>query len=248
MKPLFPDRQSGASLLELIVAAGLLSVVAFFAAQFFTRVSKSEYEARAKTSAISMTALYMTSIERDLKLRDIEAASTSKAICGAKCKSFSIVRKVRVGSSSDGNMKVTFETRCESIPNSMKSRFQNSSGQPFDFSKTPKAQCMPLSGCKPNTYPQIRITLAPPSGASIPSYPNRKGNVARFPELDDKTSAAGSVIGAAICAESKSGATGSDRVTIDTAYLTEDGRYLVEKRDVTLPRSNTAKVQILPSR
>lgn len=258
MKKIFPDTQSGTSLVELMIAAGLLGFIGVGASQFFQRMGASEYEAKAKASAISETNLYLNTMERDFKLRDISAASTSAPICpSGKCKAFAIDRKVKAGS-SDVNMKVSYSNVCANIPASMVARFKNFDPKNIDFKKAADAKdlagqgaCFRLgaTACGNNQYPQFVITLNAPGGATLPSYPRLNGRVARFPDLNDKTSAASNVIGAVVCAESKMGAgsIGSDRITIETAYLAAEGRFRVEKRDLSIPRSNVAKIQMLPS-
>ncbi|RZA16251.1 MAG: hypothetical protein EOP10_24915 [Proteobacteria bacterium] len=109
--------------------------------------------------------------------------------------------------------------------------------------------CLQMSGCKGDTYPQVQVDLVAPGGANLPNYPRLEGTRALFPNLKAKTSAASTVIGAAICAESKMGATsiGSDRVTIEAAFINAQGKLRVEKREISIPRSNVAKIQILPA-
>ncbi len=233
-----------------------MGIIALGAATFFKRMETADYEARAKTTAISEMSLVLNSMERDFKLRDITAQATKDPICPGLCKDFFIDRRVKVGG-GEGNLKIHYRTVCSGIPGSMTGKFTDPmSLKTFDFtaagsttdSAAPGA-CLRMSGCKGNTYPQVRVDLAAPGGASLPNYPRISGNTALFPDLKATTSASSSVIAAAVCAESKMGAgmIGSDRVTIESAFINAQGKLRVEKREISIPRSNVAKIQILPA-
>ena len=256
MLKIFSGSENGTSIVELMIAAGLLGFISLGAAQVFKRMGDAEYEAKAKAGAISETGLYLSTMERDFKLRKLAAPSTSLPLCPSigKCTTFTIDRSVQVGG-SDGMMTVRYSTECRNLPSSMAAKFAALGSQNFNFKKNiatndtgGQGVCFRLgaNACGTNQYPQLVIQLTPPGGATLPSYPRLNGTVARFPELSDSTSASATVIGAAVCAESRggAGANGSDRITIETAYVADD-RFRVEKRDLSIPRSNVAKIQIL---
>jgi type II secretory pathway pseudopilin PulG len=256
MNHAFRQQNGGTSLIELILATGIMGLIVLGATTFFKRTQSAEYERRAKSEAVSEMNLYLRAIERDFKLRDIHASKTAAAICPDKCNRFNIQYPAVAGASST-DISIGYETRCAAIPSGMTSKFSDPvSHVRFDFTKSVddgdlggQGVCFRLADCKGETYPQIQISLTAPSGAQLPSYPHMIDSKARFPDLDERASAAAHVIGAAICAESKIGASsaGADRITIEAAYINAEGRFRIEKREVSIPRGNVAKIQILPS-
>lgn len=250
MTRLFPNKESGVSIVELTIAAGLLSFIALGASQFFKRMGTAEYEARAKASSAQEVSLFAAAMERDFKLRDITAASTTGPLCaGGLCKTFSIDSKVKSGT-GEATLTITYSNSCRPVPGSHAPKIGKlafdrpfNPDQPFN-----QGRCFQSIGCKAGTFPQVSVRMAGPAGAKLPVYPRLNGNQALLPDPNDKTSASSSIIGAAVCAESKmgSGSNGSDRVSLEVAFLNSEGDFRIEKKDVSIPRSNVAKIQMLP--
>lgn len=262
------NKQLGTSILELMIASSLLAVIGIAASAFFKRVSTSDMEARAKSNTISEITLFLSTIERDFKLREVPGPTEPPIapICmSSPCKDFSIKRIVRVKSTGkDAQMNVSYTTICVAAPGVLKNKFENALSQeknshgtnytdasPSSVSNALNGACFKSSACKSGFYPQVVITPED-LGADVPmpSYPRltKTGGKrqSKFPNLNDKESLASGVVGAVLCGQS-SGTSKSDRLILEAAYMNSEGQMRIEKREVSIPRSNVANIQMLPS-
>ncbi len=262
MQSPFKNMQAGTSLIELMMGLGMLTIVALGASMFFKRVSTSDLEARAKAGTISEISLFLSTVERDFKLRNV-SLGTPTAPCVSLCKSFSIDRMVRTTLGEEAVMPVKFETICATSSRPEITDIFKSGNNKIKFAPNAETQstlngrCLKLglNGCATGQYPQVLITPAYPSDidpTTMPIYPRMSksatgGSSAKLPDLNLKGGLASNVIGAALCAES-SGTSKTDRVILEAAYVTAEGFVRVEKREVSIPRRNIANIQMLPSK
>ncbi len=270
MRTPFKDKQQGTSMIELMIAAALLAVIGTLATSFFKRLNASDTEARARAGAISEMTLFLSTIERDFKLRPVPGPTDPKtpAVCSGStsCSNFSINRMVRYNASAgalagkDTIMKVDFSTTCVAAPAHMQPKFKNelsmqknkASAAYTDGAATKSnalnGKCFRTANCGDGQYPQLQIKLNPTGPVSIPSYPRMTvaTKVAKFPDLSTTNGVATGVIGAVLCGES-AGSSYSDRLILETAYVNSEGLVRIEKKEVSIPRSNVANIQMLPS-
>lgn len=273
MRTPFKDKQRGTSLIELMIASSLLALIAVAASAFFKRVNSSDVEARAKAGAISEITLFLSTIERDFRFRQVPGPSDPPIpdICASSsiCQSMAITRMVQYKSTAGAlagkhtTMAVDYQTKCIAAPSQMKTKFSNELSMKKNNaahgntnyttgdstrSNALNGRCFKLANCANGQYAQVQITTHPVGPVVVPSYPgyNPSSHVAKFPDLTKTSGAASGVIGAGLCGES-TGISKSDRITLEAAFVNSEGQMRIEKREVSIPRNNVANIQILPS-
>lgn len=271
MRTPFKDKQLGTGLIELIIASALLTVIGVGASAFFKRLSAADVEARAKAGTVSEITLFLSTMERDFKLRPVPASGSPPIapICASPlCTSFDITRMVRYESSAgasyadqDTTMDISYRNLCVPVPAVMRGKFsrelsiaQNNYDTSYngssvgDRSNALNGRCFKKSACPDGEYAQLQIQTHPYGPIFMPSYPrfNRLSKIAKFPDLTNVKGASIGVIGAVLCGDS-SGTSMSDRLVLEAAYVNSSGQMRIEKREVLIPRNNVANIQILPS-
>jgi Tfp pilus assembly protein PilV len=253
MRTPFQNKQTGTSMIELMIASALLAIVGLGATAFFKRVAASDYEARARTTTIAEIQGFLSAIERDFKLRDM-TTPPDKICGGTSCSDFTVNRMVRYTSGPDINrdvpMEIRYQTKCDNsggtaIREKLKGDLNFSNIYSSAVTGAMNGKCLKTAGCGDGRYPQIVITPKNVANANPPSYPRWKNNSAKFPDLTDKTSLASGVIGAAICAEGAGN--NSDRIIIEAVFMNSEGKLRVEKKELSMPRANVANIQMLPN-
>lgn len=266
MRRAFQNRQEGTSMVELMIASALLAIVGGFAVSFFKRLGASDAEARARSGTIAEITTFLTTIERDFKLRPVPVVEGElmPRICPgtgtATCRDFSISRMVRLTDGKDGLMPVSFKSTCAVAPGAMKLKFDkdlsmqsNKSSTTYSDAQGSKSnalngKCFATAACKDGEYAQLQITLAPPASAVVPSYPRLASGsrLIKFPDMANNTAVTSGVVGAVLCGES-GGSSYSDRLVLEAAYVNSEGKMRIEKREISVPRRNFANIQMLPA-
>ena len=259
MSRAFQNRESGVSLIELMIAITLLALIQAGASAFFKRVMTSDVEAAAKANTISEITLFLSTIERDLKLRDFVDSTSglcpnSPSSSASTCKSFTVTRIARDSSGGEVRLPVTFETTCVTPSASAVVTFLQKHELKVDSSASEtgatNGRCLNLYKCGAGTYPQL--TIKPDFSAAgpgvRPNYPRYSeiDKIARFPNLDPKQGIVKGTIGAALCGYT-SASSKTDRLVLEAAYVNSEGQVRVEKREVSVPRRNIANIQMLPN-
>ncbi|HET9239650.1 MAG TPA: hypothetical protein VFO10_20490 [Oligoflexus sp.] len=232
-----PGRTSGMSLLEFMIALGIMTLIAYGAMHFYSRLTQSDAEVSAKAKAQSELAHINSLLEKDLKFRDIKNLSD---LCTANiCTQISIER---LGSGGAGTYTVTYTSACKALPS-------NSKLSSLKFTGT-NSECIKALNCPSGTYPSLAIEVpTPPAGGSAPMYP------ALTPPLGQKRSAY-NLVGAALCAtrtKSTNVATptphtvSQDRILLEGAFLGSNDVIRVERKETVFSSNNMAKIQMLPN-
>lgn len=212
-------RESGASLVEMIIGMTLLAVIGGFVRHFTTTVDTSDRSMAAYDKLKGEIDLLADMIQQDLKLRDMTG---DQSICagGAVCSDLSITL-------FNGQVN-KFESRCVNIPNNAGSRLDG-----VAYGSIPSKCFASINGCNgAKKYPVVEI--------------ERKGAKRQIPDLSKGSVAAGSV-GLMVCGESQVvGTEVNSRLTIEGFYLNPEGLLQLMKRQVIVPGKNSANVQLLP--
>lgn len=263
--------QSGTSFIETIVAMALLAVISTLTAQYMKQVSLDNAESRARSAVDSESSLWLDSIERDLTFREMPKNNAPfSALCSGLCESFYLDRLARkTVDKSLGKYTVHYHSYCQDLPDVIKGKYEEKSKvfgvNQFDFSKAALSsrygaghpnRCMAKTNCPNGTYPQIVRTLynesrtGPPTGLKIPIYPNDRNDAdgayrSVIPQLGDFRSTADRIIAASICTDSVANST--DRIIMETAFLSQDNTVRIKRREISVPRENLARAQIVPN-
>ncbi len=248
------DLQSGTSLVELLIAMGIFVIVGYFASTFYNRVTQSDAELSAKSSAQAELSRLNHFLDKDLKFREINQLVS---LCtNPICLSFTIKRLAPGGAS----YSVRYGSSCKTFPASM-SKYSNGPNG-INFSKgslenlpspttNNRTQCMRALDCVAGTYPVLNITvLNPPPSVTLPQYPTETPNLngGRF---------AFNIVGAAICASQSTssvvnGPTGptnilQDHIMLEAAIISSANSLRIERKETVFSSNNLAKIQMLPN-
>lgn len=227
---------SGVTLIEFMIGLGILTMIAYAAMHFFSRLTQSDAEVSAKAKAQSELSFLASLLEKDLKFRDIKNLSE---LCTANiCTQITIERLA----SSGGTYTVTYTSSCKPLPAG-----STISGLQFNAVST---QCIKALNCPSGTYPSLAIdVLAPPPSGPAPVYPSVT------PPLGQKR-AAYNLVGAALCAnktKTQNVATptphtiSKDRILLEGAFLGSNDVIRVERKETVFSSNNMAKIQMLPN-
>ncbi|MBC7530828.1 MAG: hypothetical protein H7318_04555 [Oligoflexus sp.] len=273
MRTPFKDKQRGTSLVELMIASTLLALIGVAASNFFKRITAADVEARARAGTLSEITLFLSTIERDFKLRPGPASGAPPIapICALPlCTSFNISRMVRYNSSAGAlagkvtTMAINYRNLCVPVPAVMEDKFSHqlsiaenntvnsdtnySGSSDGDRSNALNGRCFKKSACPAGQYAQLQITTNPTGPILMPSYPrfDPSSKTVKFPDLTNVKSASIGVIGAVLCGDS-AGTLMSDRLVLEAAYVNSSGQMRIEKSEVSIPRNNVANIQMLPN-
>lgn len=231
------DRASGMSLIEFMIALGIISMIGYAAMHFFSRLTQSDAELSAKAKAQSELAHLTSLLEKDLKFRDIKNLTE---LCTANvCTQIKIDR---LGPGGTGTYTVVYTSSCKALPS-------NSKLSGLKFTGT-NSECIKALNCSNGTYPSLAIDVpTPPTGTSVPTYP------ALTPSLGQKR-AAFNLVGAALCA-TKTKTTNvatptphtvsQDRILLEGAFLGSNDVVRFERKETVFSSNNMAKIQMLPN-
>lgn len=228
---------SGMTLIEFMIGVGILSIIAFAATQFFTRMNQSDAEMSAKTKAQAELSILTSLLEKDLKFREVNSPAD---LCpNALCTQLSIDRLAPGG---HGTYHVTYISSCQPLPS-------NTVYAGLSFNQV-TSQCIKALNCAPGTYPSLAINVpAPPPGVQLPNYPS-----ATPPAMQRRM--AYNLVGAAICASKtktqnitapKPHTVSQDRIILEGAFLGPNNMIRVERKETVISSNNMAKIQMLPN-
>lgn len=263
--------QSGTSFMETIVAMGLMSVIMTLTAQYFRQVNLDDYESRARDAIDSETSIWLDSIERDLSLREMPKNNAPfDALCNGLCRDFYVTRLARKKSDNSlGKYRAHYYSYCQELPSLIQNKYDEKAkifgSYQFDFTSSAlnsrygaghPNRCMAMINCPHGTYPQIVRTLynetsfTSPTDFKIPIYPNDRKDAdgalrGVIPQLGDFRSTADRIIAASICTDS--GPNSTDRIMFETAFLAQDNTVRIRRREISIPRKNLARAQMVPN-
>lgn len=246
--------QSGASLVELLIALGLFAILGYFVSNFYNRVTHSDAELSAKSSAQAELVRLTSFLDKDLKFRELDKLVS---LCANPiCLNFTISRLAPGGASYN----VRYSTSCKAFPASMSKYTSGPNGVKFDKNSLEnlpspatnnRTQCMRALDCAAGTYPVMNITvLNPPPGVTLPQYPTETPNLnaGRF---------AFNIVGAAICASQSTtsvvnGPSGpknvlQDHIILEAAIISSANSLRIERKETVFSSNNLAKIQMLPN-
>jgi Tfp pilus assembly protein PilE len=228
--------ESGVTLIEFMIGIGILTMIAYAATHFFSRLTQSDAEVSAKAKAQSELALLNNLLEKDMKFRDIK--NLSELCTASLCTQITLERLA----SSGGTYTVSYTSSCQPTPaNSQLSglRFQNVPGQ-----------CIKALNCPLGTHPSLAIRVAPNgAGGPGPAYP------AVTPALGARR-AAYNLVGAALCASKTRTQNmttptphivSQDRIILEGAFLGSNNVVRVERKETVISSNNMARIQMLPN-
>lgn len=231
-----PGRASGMSIIEFMIALGIMTMIAYGAMHFYSRLTQSDAEISAKAKAQSELVQLASLLEKDLKFRDIKNLSD---LCTVNmCKQIVIER---LGPGGLGTYTVTYTSSCKPLP-------ANSKLSSLKFTGV-NSECIKALNCPTGTYPSLAIDAPTPAGGSAPTYPPLT------PPLGQKRSAY-NLVGAALCA-TKTKTTNvttptphtvsQDRILLEGAFLGANDSIRVERKETVFSSNNMAKIQMLPN-
>lgn len=195
--------QAGFSLVEVMIALALISILVALGAQFSGTQKKMNAMVNAKDRSDKIVRFLLKRMSRDLEIRD-QSSFGGKGYSLSK-NGFELTighRDIATGT----NFNVTYKTKCKKIP---------SAGMRKDFSD-PRQQkdgaCFRALGCKVGSYPGLELT-----------YSN--GKKSRFFPLEQnlRKSLNNDPIGVCMKIEEKSSAS-KLVVTVNAAYLAIEGK------------------------
>jgi len=230
------DSASGMSLIEFMIGVGILSLIAYAASHFFSRVTQSDAEISAKAKAQNELAALSSLLEKDLKFREMNSLND---LCPAGlCTEISIDRLAPNG----GSFQVKYSSSCIQMPAG--TLYSN-----LAFDKV-TSQCIKALNCPAGSYPSLAIDVpAPPPGVQLPLYP-------KATPVHGQKRMAYNLVGAAICANKtkiQNVATptphtiSQDRIILEGAFLGSNNMIRVERKETVISSNNMAKIQMLPN-
>lgn len=266
----------GTSLLETLIGTALIGMLIAIAGSYMRQTKLDEYESRARVAVDTQANLWLGAIERDLQYRELPKDKKDfDPLCTEFCRQFWIPRLPRKkADNSLGKYTSHYYSFCQDLPPRVKRKYSDKAasegGDQFDFSANALTArygaghghtCMAKANCPAGTYPQIvrtlyvsrdnpLIFLTDAQGLKVPIYPNDRTDADKayrgvIPQIGDFNSTADRVVGAAIC--SGNSPNNSDRITMEIAFLSEDNVVRIKHQEVSQPRSNLARAQLIPS-
>lgn len=252
--------QTGTSLVELMISVALIAMISTLATNFYVGVERDEREDRARAAVRNEASVWTEVLERDLKLREIPASGLIPPLSGGRSIDIWVDRLTPFKSGpGQGIMNSHYYTYCQDITANASAKYQNKFGKnQLDFSvgglnnlfgSGHNFSCMRHLNCGSGRYPQVVMTLYNHQNKQLPSYPTGHFESdgafrAVLPQMASHKSTADRVVAAALCYEP--GPNNSDRFTLEMAMLENDTKLRIDKKQITLPRLNTAKLQVLP--
>lgn len=231
------DNSSGMTLIEFMIGIGILSLIAYAATHFFSRVSQSDAEMSAKAKAQAELSHLTSILEKDLKFR--EMSSLTDLCTSPLCTKITINRLAPGGA---GAYTVTYTSTCKTLP-------PNTIYSGLLFDKV-TSQCIKALKCPAGSYPSLAIDVpAPPPGVSLSSYPQAT-------PVHGQGRTAYNLVGAAICASRtttqnvvapKPTTISKDRIILEGAFLGSNNIIRVERKETVFSSNNMAKIQMLPN-
>ncbi len=253
LKPFTSVRNEGTTLAELMVASGLLAVVATAATAFLSKVQSSEYSARGQTLAIAELDSWQAQNKRDLDWREINKDGDRDAYKTAVFGNIELYpMAMNPSTKRPGQYKIWYNAYCQGMPGDAKAFYTKKYGTQFNFSASYLAshypndnlKCMKAINCPDGTFPQIVRSRDNHPELNIRKYPGDVfgGDLWRgiLPGNTGKITV-DHVAAAAVCVESDGGS--ADRVLVEAAIVDAEGHLKFERRELLAPRRNTAKIQ-----
>jgi type II secretory pathway pseudopilin PulG len=259
----FPGKQTGASLVELMIGLGILSIIGAFSAQFFSRLNRSDAEATARTNALSQLTAFANTIDRDLKFRAMPSggAVDLPKLCDATfcaTPAYSYKRLLKTGT-TEVEYSVDISNSCVQMPANMRQRHSvdfldlSPSGidkiikniRTSDIGTSGTGTCLKAMKCRQDQLMQTALVPNFPGGISgkKPIYPPALP-LPTVVKDKENASASKNIIAAATCASSTGTA---DRIILEAVLLQEDAIPRIERKEIILPRGNVANIQMLPN-
>lgn len=243
-----------------MISVGLIAMLSTIATNFFVGAESGDREDRARASVRNESSVWMEVLERDLKLRPIPSSGMIAPLSGGRSIDIWVGRLTAYKNGpGQGVMNSHYYTYCQDTTTNASVKYRDKFGKnQLDFSPAGlnnlfgsghNFSCMRHVNCGTNRYPQIVMTLYGHENKKLPSYPT--GHVepdgkfrAVLPQMLSHKSTADRIVAAALCYEP--GPNNSDRFTLEIATLVADAKLRIDKQQITLPRLNTAKLQVLP--
>lgn len=235
--------EGGHSVIELVVAVGLMSIIAMGVVNFFSQVESGNAKSSARAEASSTNKALINLLKRDFKF------STSHQIT-ANGKALTITRRqVYNAVNTNATYSVTFRSECANAP-----------GGPTSIGKLVKdhygseavtvfaavsSKCLHQLSCPKGKFPRVVIDVNA-AGSRIPVYAPRL-----YPDLSDTSKPFAfkkSAIGTALCVQ-ESGS--KIRAILETVYPvgTEAGQNTVAvvNDEILLSKSALSGLEVLPN-
>lgn len=259
------QQQRGTSFIELVIAMGLLSMITVLTASYLKKVSEDDKESRARDAVDSDSMLWIASIERDLTMRKLPANNAPfPALCpGSICRETIVDRFARHKTTNELQLfRVQYYSYCQGMPPQIKAKYEAKAGggnYQLDFSASAlnakfgaghKNVCMASINCPNGTYPQIVRTLINSANLKVPIYPNDRADDdgtprSVLPQLGDYRSTSDRIIAAALCSSNSPNST--DRLMLEAAFLANDDTLRIKRLEISIPRKNLARAQLVPN-
>ncbi|MCX6131148.1 MAG: hypothetical protein NTX25_19080 [Proteobacteria bacterium] len=230
----FVSNNQGASLVELMLSMGLLSIITTMGYQVALRIDTFDAEVSARKQAHNEIDRLLSFIQRDLSLRDLQQprplCPTASSLAG--CINFFIERFT--DQSAQTTDRISFSSSCQAIPVGLRQGLLKNA----DFnhlSGSSGGVCFRVLHCSEGQYPSISIRHTAHQSAA--AYPEQ------VPDLSKKASSR-SIVGLALCAQSS---TAHDKLLLEAALPSKDGPLKIETRHILVTLGNIAHVQTLPN-
>lgn len=246
-------KQDGYSLVEMVVALGIIAVIALGVQRFTSNVATTQARQASRDYAVETNKRILQYIQRDFKYRfDNNTYQINNGNLRLR-----IDRRQRYDiNDSDARYAVNFETLCTTITN-LPNEVQQTLARVYSNANrndlAGKGRCFQAANCPARTYPQIRIRTDV-VGNRVPTY-NPTLNPDFLGNQNQSSAIQKGIVGSAFCAFQQAGSNRM-RVAIDTAYIrsrqTQDNQetFVLEvvSEESILTEGSIAgdQVQILP--
>lgn len=237
------NRQSGQSLIELVVTIGLMAIIGVGLSRFMNDSSTTAARSTSKAEAEKTNKTVL-----DLLKRDVRYSTSYSLLSGG----FGIQidrRQLYSSASTNSTYRVIYRTECvapSGDPNLIKfikSHFDSAAS--YEFSKV-STQCLKNFNCQSGKFPRVFIEVQG-SGSRIPIYTQ-----VTFPDLlnsNKKVTAVSGAIGTALCLNSSGP---KIRAVLESVYPTVTSETLnavkVVNEEILLSQSEFSGLEILPNK
>lgn len=229
------QQDAGFTLIEILVAAALLGIIALISSRFMNQAERERLQAKARSATMESNHRLMDLLERDIRFRLSNTAIT----VATDQRSIEITRRQAIDPNALNEMndfyRVRYETRCLN-KSARLAKFEPLPVQLASNRLQRFGACLKRVACGDTQLPAVFISIV--GTGRIPPYPNP-----RFPSDLPAQGPVGTLpLGTALCVVQ-----GADqvRITLDSLHTFGNELYQVVSQDKSIA-IGSGDVQLLP--